>query len=140
MRADLATRGLKVPARQPKRARLWLNDGSCIRLRAERPNHVWFYDFVEDCTHDGRKFRTLNIIDEFTHECLAFGSRPTEVERRHRRALGPVHPARHSLAHLFRQRPGVRRPSRAGLDRRHRRKDRLHHPGQSVGERLHREL
>jgi transposase InsO family protein len=63
--------GLKVPARQPKRARLWLNDRSCIRLRAERPNHVWSYDFVEERTHDGRKFRMLNIIDEFTHECLA---------------------------------------------------------------------
>ena len=63
--------GLKVPARQPKRARLWQNDGSCIWLRAERPNHVWSYDFVEERTHDGRKFRMLNIIDEFTHECLA---------------------------------------------------------------------
>ena len=63
--------GLKVPARQPKRSRLWLADGSCIRLRAERPNHVWSYDFVEDRTHDGRKYRMLNIIDEFTHECLA---------------------------------------------------------------------
>ena len=63
--------GLKVPARQPKRGRLWQADGSCIRLRAERPNHVWSYDFVEDRTHDGRKYRMLNIIDEFTHECLA---------------------------------------------------------------------
>jgi transposase InsO family protein len=63
--------GLKVPAKQPKRGRLWLADGSCIRLRAERPNHVWSYDFVEDRTHDGRKYRMLNIIDEFTHECLA---------------------------------------------------------------------
>ena len=63
--------GLKVAARQPKRARLWLSDGSCIRRRAERPNHVWSYDFVEDRTHDGRKFRRLNVIDEFTHECLA---------------------------------------------------------------------
>src|SRR5437879_5069310 len=66
---------LKGPARQPKRARLWLNDGSCIRLRAERPNHVWSYDFVEERTHDGRKFRMLNIIDEFTHECLAIRGR-----------------------------------------------------------------
>src|SRR5437764_9847934 len=56
---------------QPKRGRLWLNDGSCIRLRAERPNHVWSYDFLEERTHNGRKFRMLNIIDEFTHECLA---------------------------------------------------------------------
>jgi transposase InsO family protein len=63
--------GLKVPQRQPKRGRLWLCDGSCIRLRAERPNHVWSYDFVEDRTHDGRKYRMLNVIDEFTHECLA---------------------------------------------------------------------
>jgi putative transposase len=62
--------GLKVPARQPKRGRLWLNDGSCIRLRAERPNHVWSYDFVEDRTHEGRKYRMLNLIDEYTHECL----------------------------------------------------------------------
>jgi len=63
--------GLKVPAKQPKRGRLWLTDGSCIRLRAERPNHVWSYDFVEDRTHEGRKYRMLNVIDEFTHESLA---------------------------------------------------------------------
>jgi hypothetical protein len=52
--------GLKVPTRQPKRARLWLNDGSCVRLRPERPNHVWSYDFVQDRTHDGRAYRMLN--------------------------------------------------------------------------------
>jgi transposase InsO family protein len=63
--------GLKVPAKQPKRGRLWLADGSCVRLRAERPDHVWSYDFVEDRTHDGRKYRMLNVLDEFTHECLA---------------------------------------------------------------------
>ena len=63
--------GLKVPARQPKRGRLWLNDGSCLRLRPDRPNHVWAYDFVEDRTREGRKFRTLNVVDEFTRECLA---------------------------------------------------------------------
>jgi len=63
--------GLKVPAKQPKRGRLWLTDGSCIRVRPERPNHVWSYDFVEDRTHDGRKYRMLNVLDEFTHECLA---------------------------------------------------------------------
>ena len=63
--------GLKVPAKQPKRKRLWLNDGSCIRLRAERPNHIWSYDFVHHRTHDGRAFRMLNIVDEFTRECLA---------------------------------------------------------------------
>ena len=60
-----------MPQQQPKRARLWLNDGSCVRLRPEQPNHVWSYDFVEDRTHDGRKFRMLNVVDEFTRECLA---------------------------------------------------------------------
>jgi transposase InsO family protein len=63
--------GLKVPARQPKRGRLWLNDGSCIRLRPERPNHVWAYDFVADRTHEGKAYRMLTVIDEFTRECLA---------------------------------------------------------------------
>jgi transposase InsO family protein len=63
--------GLKVPQKQPKRGRLWLGDGSCIRLRPERSNHVWAYDFVEDRTHDGRKYRMLCVLDEFTRECLA---------------------------------------------------------------------
>jgi transposase InsO family protein len=72
---------LKVPAKQPKRSRLWLADGSCIRLRPERPNHVWSYDFVEARTPDGRKVRMLNVIDEFTRECqsgsLASSRAPT---------------------------------------------------------------
>ena len=63
--------GLKVPHKQPKRGRLWLTDGSCIRLRPQRSNHVWSYDFLEDRTHDGRRYRMLNVIDEFTRECLA---------------------------------------------------------------------
>jgi transposase InsO family protein len=63
--------GLKVPARQPKRARLWLTDGSCIRLRPEWPNHVWSYDFVFDRTHDGRAIKVLTVLDEYTRECLA---------------------------------------------------------------------
>jgi putative transposase len=69
--------GLKVPKRQPKRGRLWLSDGSCIRLRAERGNHVWSYDFVFDRTHDGRPMRMLTLVDEYTRECLAI-----DVERR----------------------------------------------------------
>jgi len=69
--------GLKVPNKQPKRGRLWLGDGSCIRKRAERPNHVWSYDFVFDRTHDGRPLRMLTVVDEFTRECLAI-----DVERR----------------------------------------------------------
>jgi putative transposase len=63
--------GLKVLAKQPKRGRLWLNDRSCIWLRPERPGHVWSYDFVADRTHDGRAFRMLCILDEFTRESLA---------------------------------------------------------------------
>jgi transposase InsO family protein len=63
--------GLKVPRKQRPRSRLWLNDGSCIRLRPEQRNHVWSYDFVEVLTHDGRKVRLMTLIDEFTRECLA---------------------------------------------------------------------
>lgn len=65
--------GLKIPQKQARKGRLWLNDGSCVRLRPERPNHVWSYDFVQDRTHDGRIFRTLNIIDEFTKEAPPLG-------------------------------------------------------------------
>ena len=63
--------GLKVPKKQPKRSRLWLNDGSCIRLRPEYKDHVWSYDFMIDRTANGRAFKILNIIDEYTRECLA---------------------------------------------------------------------
>jgi len=85
--------GLKVPTKQPKRGRLWLNDGSCVRLRPGWPNHVWAYDFVQDRTYDGRTIRMLTVIDEFTRECLAI-----EVARslRHDDVL-------HVLAGLFTQ-------------------------------------
>jgi transposase InsO family protein len=63
--------GLKVPRKQPKRRRLWLNDGSCIRLRPEHKNHVWSYDFVADRTTNGRPLRMLTILDEYNRECLA---------------------------------------------------------------------
>ena len=63
--------GLKVPKKQRPRGRLWLNDGSCVRLRPERANHVWSYDFVSAMTHDGRTIRMLTMIDEYTRECLA---------------------------------------------------------------------
>ena len=63
--------GLKVPSRQPKRSRLWLGDGSCVRRRPEHPNHVWSYDFVYDRTQDKRSFRVLTLIDEFSKESLA---------------------------------------------------------------------
>jgi putative transposase len=63
--------GLKVPQKQPKRGRLWLNDGSCIRLRPAHRNHVWSYDMVATRTHEGRPIRMLTVIDEFSRECLA---------------------------------------------------------------------
>ena len=63
--------GLKVPQKQPKRGRLWLNDGSCIRLRPLYKDHVWSYDFMMARTSDGRPFRILSILDEYTRECLA---------------------------------------------------------------------
>ena len=63
--------GLKVPQKQPKRGRLWLNDGSCIRLRPTHPHHVWSYDFVHYRSDDGRPLKLLTLIDESTRECLA---------------------------------------------------------------------
>jgi putative transposase len=63
--------GLKVPMKQKPKRRLWLNDGSCVRLRPERANHVWSYDFVSAVTQEGRAIRMLTMIDEYTRECLA---------------------------------------------------------------------
>ena len=69
--------GLRVPKKQSNRGRLWLNDGSCVRLRPTHRNHVWSYDFVADRTHDGRSIKMLTVIDEYSRECLAI-----VVERR----------------------------------------------------------
>lgn len=69
--------GLKVPQKQPKRKRLWLNDGSCIRLRPQYRDHVWSYDFVMDRTSEGRSFRMLTLVDEYTRESLSI-----DVERK----------------------------------------------------------
>ena len=77
--------GLKVPKRQPKRGRLWLNDGSCLRLRPAHRNHVWSYDFVAHRTHNGRAVKILTLIDEYTRECLAM------VVRRHIRSDDVLH-------------------------------------------------
>ena len=63
--------GLKVPRTQPKRGRLWLHEGSCIRLRPSPSNHVWLYAFVHPTTDDGRPLKLLSLIDECTRECLA---------------------------------------------------------------------
>jgi len=67
--------GLKVPQKQPKKGRLWLGDGSCIRRRPEHRDHVWAYDFVQDKTHDGRNLKILTVVDEFTRECLCLDVR-----------------------------------------------------------------
>lgn len=63
--------GLKVPKKQPKRRRLWFNDGSCVRQRAEYRNHLWSYDFVFDRTADGKPLRILTVVDEYSRECVA---------------------------------------------------------------------
>jgi putative transposase len=63
--------GLRVPKKQPKRGRLWLSDGSCIRLRPTHRDHVWSYDFLFDRTRDGRTVKIMTVIDEYTRECLA---------------------------------------------------------------------
>ena len=63
--------GLKVPQKQPKRGRLWLTDGSCLRRRSEHRHHVWAYDFVAERTHDGRPLKILTVVDEYSRECLA---------------------------------------------------------------------
>lgn len=85
------TESLKVPQKQPKRGRLWLNDGSCVRLRPRHRDDVWAYDFVQGRTHDGRAFRMLTVIDEYTRECLKI-----EVQRRLR-----GDDVLHCLAELF---------------------------------------
>jgi putative transposase len=108
--------GLKVPQRQPKRGRLWLNDGSCIRLRPQHKDHVWAYDFLSGRTHDGRPFRMLTLVDEFTRECLSIDVarqlRSDDVLERLSVADGD---ARRAGAHPERQRPGVHREGRAGM-------------------------
>jgi transposase InsO family protein len=67
--------GLKVPQKQPKRGRLWVADGSCLRRRPEYPNHVWAYDVVMERTRDGRPVKLLTVVDEYTRECLAIAVR-----------------------------------------------------------------
>ena len=133
--------GLKVPQKQRPRGRLWLNDGSCVRLRPERANHVWSYDFVSAMTHDGRTLRMLTLIDEYTRECLAI-----RVARRLGRyevieALADVMlyrgiPETHSLG----QRPGVRGRGTAEVAGEGGHRDAVHRTGKSLGERLLRKL
>ena len=132
--------GLKVPAKQPKRGRLWLNDGSCIRLRPERPNHVWSYDFVADRTHDGRAFRMLCIIDEYTRESLAIRVarklKATDVIE----ALCELFVSRGIPAYIRSDNGPEFVAEATAMDRCRRGQDRLHRTRQPMGERLPREL
>ena len=137
-----------MPARQPKRGRLWLDDGSCVRLRPERANHVWAYDVVEDRTRDGRKLRLLNVVDEFTRECLCirvarklgsadvidvladlFIARGAPVHVRSDNGPEFVAIAKRSVG----DKDGEAVPGREGLDQRRGGQDRLHRAGPSLG-------
>lgn len=92
--------GLKAPGRQPKKGRLRLNDGSCIQLRPERANHVRAYDFVEHRTHDGRKFRMLCVVDEFTREALAIMAKRRPNSSDVHEVLAELMPARETPSRI----------------------------------------
>jgi putative transposase len=103
--------GLKVPTKQKARRRLWLNDGSCVRLRPERANHVWSYDFVSAMTHDGRGLRMLTLIDEYTRECVAIRvarrlQRYKVIEALAERHAVPGNPGEYSFGQRSRVRGG----------------------------------
>ena len=104
--------GLKVPSKQPKRGRLWLTDGSCIRLRPLYRHHVWAYDFVADRTHDGRPLKMLTVLDEYSRECLAIVvARRASGGRCSADAERAVCRARSTGESSLRQRSGVHGPS-----------------------------
>ncbi len=119
---------------------MWDGDGSCVRLRPEHRNHVWSYDFVEARTHDGRKVRLLNVIDEFTRECLAIRvarklKAPDVID-----VLSDLFILRGVPAHVRSDNGPEFITICAEVDRRRGHKDSLHHARLTVGERLHREL
>ena len=125
-----------MPHKQPKQGRLWLNDVSCVRLRPEHRDHVWSYDFVESRTHDGRKFRMLNIIDEFTRECLAI-----RIDRKLNStsvvdALTDLFILRGVPDHIRSDNGPELLPRQCGSDRRRGCQNRIHRAGQPMGERL----
>ena len=108
--------GLKVPAKQPKRGRLWLNDGSCVRLQPQGPNHVWAYDFVLVRTQDSRAVRLLTVIDEYTRECLAIrADRQIPILRRNRDPCRADDDQGSARSHTLRQRTGVYSQGCAGV-------------------------
>jgi transposase InsO family protein len=120
--------GLKVPRKQPKRRRLWLNDGSCIRLRPERRDHVWSYDFVSDRTSNGRPLKILTIIDEHSRECLAI-----HVARQ----ITAVEVIEQLASPEIGQRIGVHSKDHPQLVESTGREDTLHRAREPMGERVH---
>lgn len=71
--------GLQIRKRQRKRRRIGTSDNACTRRRPKYRDHVWSYDFVSDRTEGGGRLRLLNVVDEYTRECLTI-----EVARRFR--------------------------------------------------------
>lgn len=133
--------GLKVPAKQPKKGRLWLNDGSCVRLRPEYRNHVWSYDFVHCRTDDGKAFRVLNILDEYSRECLTIRVKRKLNSTDVIDALSDLFILRGVPAFIRSDNgPEIHRPGSPRLDRSRRGEDGLYRTRITVGERLLREL
>ena len=119
-----------MPAKQPKRGRLWLTDGSCVRLRPQRRNHVWAYDFVALRTSDGRPVRLLTVVDEYTRECLAIQVGRSLRSSHVIECLGDLMVQRGVPEHLrSEQRAGVHRQGGAVVAPRGASHNPLHHTG-----------
>jgi transposase InsO family protein len=136
--------GLKAPMKQPKKGRLWLDDGSCVRLRPECRNPVWLYDFVHHRTDDGKAFRTLNILDEYSRECLTIRVKRRLNSNEVIDALTDLFILRGVPAYI-RSDNGCHRPrslcsGRPRLDDSGRSQDRLHRTGITLGKGILREF
>ena len=122
--------GLKVPKKQPKRGRLWLADGSCIRLRPLYRHHVWAYDFVADRTDDGRPLKMLTVLDEYSRECLAIlVARRLQADDVLEALTRALCPARSTGEHPLRQRPRVHGNGGARVAEAAGREDAVHRAG-----------
>jgi transposase InsO family protein len=132
--------GLKVPQKQRARGRLWLGDGSCVRLRPERANHVWSYDFVKAMTHDGRALRILVVIDEYTRECLALRVARRLGSLQVIETLADVMLVRGIPEHIRSDRAGVHCRRVAEVARETGHEDVVHRAWESMGERVLREF
>ena len=129
--------GLKVPQKQPKRGRLWLTDGSCVRCRPAYRLHVWAYDFLTARTHDGRPLKILTVVEEYSRECLAIvvarRLRSTEVLE----TLAELFVTHGVPAHIRSgQRPRVYSHAHPAVAGRAAGADTVHRAGESLGERV----